>query len=161
MKQLLLLRHAKSSWVSLAEDRNRSLTEGGVNRIKRIAKASSELFKSYEVVFSSPANRAMHTACVMMHEVQMPFEYFNLREQLYTFKVSELINFIKSLPDHYSKVICVGHNPAFTYAVSTLSTTNLDHLPTAAWAQIQFEQNKWEHIKNGKAQIGLPKDILK
>ena len=161
MKQLLLLRHAKSSWESLAEDRNRSLTEGGVNRIKRIAKASSELFKSYEVVFSSPANRAMHTACVMMHEVQMPFEYFNLREQLYTFKVSELINFIKSLPDHYSKVICVGHNPAFTYAVSTLSTTNLDHLPTAAWAQIQFEQNKWEHIKNGKAQIGLPKDILK
>ena len=161
MKQLLLLRHAKSSWESLAEDRNRSLTEGGVNRIKRIAKASSELFKSYEVVFSSPANRAMHTACVMMCEVQMPFEYFNLREQLYTFKVSELINFIKSLPDHYSKVICVGHNPAFTYAVSTLSTTNLDHLPTAAWAQIQFEQNKWEHIKNGKAQIGLPKDILK
>jgi phosphohistidine phosphatase len=161
MKQLLLLRHAKSSWESLAEDRNRSLTEGGVNRIKRMAKASSELFKSYEVVFSSPANRAMHTACVMMCEVQMPFEYFNLREQLYTFKVSELINFIKSLPDHYSKVICVGHNPAFTYAVSTLSTTNLDHLPTAAWAQIQFEQNKWEHIKNGKAQIGLPKDILK
>lgn len=161
MKQLLLLRHAKSSWESLVEDRNRSLTEGGVNRIKRIAKASSQLFKSYEVVFSSPANRAMHTACVMMHEVQMPFEYFNLREQLYTFKVSELINFIKSLPDHYSKVICVGHNPAFTYAVSTLSTTNLDHLPTAAWAQIQFEQNKWEHIKNGMAQIGLPKDILK
>jgi phosphohistidine phosphatase len=161
MKQLLLLRHAKSSWESLAEDRNRSLTEGGVNRIKRMAKASSELFKSYEVVFSSPANRAMHTACVMMCEVQMQFEYFNLREQLYTFKVSELINFIKSLPDHYSKVICVGHNPAFTYAVSTLSTTNLDHLPTAAWAQIQFEQNKWEHIKNGKAQIGLPKDILK
>ena len=161
MKQLLLLRHAKSSWESLAEDRNRSLTEGGVNRIKRMAKASSELFKSYEVVFSSPANRAMHTACVMMCEVQMPFEYFNLREQLYTFKVSELINFIKSLPDHYSKVICVGHNPSFTYAVSTLSTTNLDHLPTAAWAQIQFEQNKWEHIKNGKAQIGLPKDILK
>jgi phosphohistidine phosphatase len=161
MKQLLLLRHAKSSWESLAEDRNRSLTEGGVNRIKRMAKASSELFKSYEVVFSSPANRAMHTACVMMCEVQMPFEYFNLREQLYTFKVSELINFIKSLPDHYSKVICVGHNPAFTYAVSTLSTTNLDHLPTAAWAQIQFEQNKWEYIKNGKAQIGLPKDILK
>ena len=161
MKQLLLLRHAKSSWESLAEDRNRSLTEGGVNRIKRMAKAYSELFKSYEVVFSSPANRAMHTACVMMCEVQMPFEYFNLREQLYTFKVSELINFIKSLPDHYSKVICVGHNPAFTYAVSTLSTTNLDHLPTAAWAQIKFEQNKWEHIKNGKAQIGLPKDILK
>ena len=100
MKQLLLLRHAKSSWESLVEDRNRSLTEGGVNRIKRMATASSELFKSFEVVFSSPANRAMHTACIMMHEVQIPFEFLNLREQLYTFEVSQLINFIKSLPDH-------------------------------------------------------------
>ena len=144
MKELLLLRHAKSSWESLVEDRNRSLTEGGV-----------------EVVFSSPANRAMHTACIIMHEVQMPFEFLNLREQLYTFEVSQLINFIKSLPDHYSKVICVGHNPAFTYAVSTLSTTNLDHLPTAAWAQIQFEQNQWNLIDKGQARIGLPKDILK
>ena len=161
MKELLLLRHAKSSWETLVEDRNRSLTEGGVNRIKRMATASSELFKSFEVVFSSPANRAMHTACIMMHQVQMPFEFLNLREQLYTFEVSHLINFIKSLPDHYSKVICVGHNPAFTQAVSTLSTTNLDHLPTASWAQIQFEQNEWEHIQNGQAQIGLPKDILK
>ncbi len=161
MKELLLLRHAKSSWESLVEDRNRSLTEGGVNRITRMATASSELFKSFEVVFSSPANRAMHTACIMMHEVQMPFEFLNLREQLYTFEVSQLINFIKSLPDHYSKVICVGHNPAFTYAVSTLSTTNLDHLPTAAWAQIQFEQNQWNLIDKGQARIGLPKVILK
>jgi|TARA_A200000159_G_scaffold161211_1_gene182719 phosphohistidine phosphatase len=161
MKELLLLRHAKSSWESLVEDRNRSLTEVGVNRIKRMATACSEHFKSFEVVFSSPANRAMHTACIMMHQVQMPFEFLNLREQLYTFEVSQLINFTKSLPDHYSKVICVGHNPAFTQAVSTLSTTNLDHLPTASWAQIQFEQNEWEHIQNGQAQIGLPKDILK
>jgi hypothetical protein len=37
----------------------------------------------------------------------------------------------------------------------------LDHLPTAAWAQIQFEQNQWNLIDNGQARIGLPKDILK
>ena len=49
MKELFLLRHAKSSWESLVEDRNRSLTEGGVNRIKRMATASSELFKSFEI----------------------------------------------------------------------------------------------------------------
>jgi phosphohistidine phosphatase len=161
MKELLLLRHAKSSWEYLVEDRNRSLTEGGIHRIKKMATASSDVFKDVEAVFSSPANRAMHTACILMHQLNIPFELLALREQLYTFEASHLLNFISSLPDHYSKVICVGHNPAFTAAVCTLSTTQLDHLPTAGWAQIQFEQNEWKHIENGKAQIGLPKAILK
>ncbi len=34
MKELILLRHAKSSWEYSVEDRNRSLTEKGVHRIK-------------------------------------------------------------------------------------------------------------------------------
>ena len=69
--------------------------------------------------------------------------------------------FIKSIPDHYSKVICVGHNPAMTQAVNQLSTTKLDHLPTAAWALIKFEQSEWRNIQNGVTSLGLPKEILK
>lgn len=161
MKQLLLLRHAKSSWESSLEDRNRGLTKKGIERIKGMALASSEVFRDVEVIYSSPANRAIHTACIAIHEIQLPFELLNLREALYTFEISQLLKFIKSLPDYYSKVICIGHNPAFTQALSELSTTNLNHLPTAAWARIQFEQNEWKNTHNGKAILGLPKEILK
>lgn len=161
MKKLVLLRHAKSSWESLVEDRNRGLTEKGIERIKRMAIASAAVFKDSEVVYSSPANRALHTACIAIHELQLPFESLELRESLYTFESSKLIQFIKSIPNHFSNVICVGHNPAFTFAVSAMSTTPLDHLPTAAWVQIHFEQNEWKNIQNGKAILGLPKDILK
>ena len=73
MKKLILLRHAKSSWESMVEDRNRGLTEKGIERIKRIADASSEIFKDFEVIYSSPANRALHTACILIHELQLPF----------------------------------------------------------------------------------------
>ncbi len=44
MKELILLRHAKSSWDNNLEDRNRPLTEKGVNRIINISKASRKYF---------------------------------------------------------------------------------------------------------------------
>ena len=161
MKELLLFRHAKSSWETLVEDRDRGLTEKGIERTKGMALASSKIVKDFEVVFSSPANRAMHTASILIHELQIPFELLQIREALYTFEISKLLYFIKSIPDHYSKVICVGHNPAMTNAVNQLSTAYLDHLPTAAWALIKFEQRKWRNIQNGKTSLGLPKEILK
>lgn len=161
MKKLILLRHAKSSWESMVEDRNRGLTEKGIERIKRIADASSEIFKDFEVIYSSPANRALHTACILIHELQLPFESLELKESLYTFESPKLLHFIKSIPNHYSSVVCVGHNPAFTHVLSELSTTYLEHLPTAAWAQIQFEQNEWKNIQSGEAILGFPKEILK
>jgi len=161
MKELLLLRHAKSSWGSLTEDRNRSLSEKGIERIKAVAIASFEVFKDFEVIYTSPANRAMHTASILTHQLKLPFDVLNIRETLYTFEISKLLTFIKYLPDHYSKVICIGHNPAFTQAVNHLSPIKLNHLPTSAWALIQFEQNKWKNVHNGKTCLGLPKKILK
>tara|TARA_B100000989_G_scaffold110261_1_gene80872 strand:+ start:1123 stop:1608 length:486 start_codon:yes stop_codon:yes gene_type:complete len=161
MKELLLFRHAKSSWESLVEDRNRGLTDKGIERTKDMAVVSSKIIKDFEVFFSSPANRAIHTASILIHELQIPFELLQIREALYTFEIYQLLSFIKSIPDHYSKVICVGHNPAMTNAVNQLSTAYLDHLPTAAWALIKFEQRKWRNVQNGKTSLGLPKEILK
>jgi phosphohistidine phosphatase len=161
MKELVLLRHAKSSWELAVEDRNRPLAETGIKRIKKMALSSIELFEKFEIIYSSPANRALHTACILIHELQLPFEKLQVREQLYTFEASELVHFIKSLPDQYNKVVCVGHNPAFTYAVNELSSNYLNHLPTAGWAHIEFEQSQWKNVQKGKVSIGLPKEILK
>ncbi|MDA0793068.1 MAG: histidine phosphatase family protein [Bacteroidetes bacterium] len=160
MKELLFLRHAKSSWENEVEDRNRPLTENGVKRIQAIANASKAVFQPFEIVFSSPANRALHTACIMMYETQRSFNELQVREALYTFNVSDILRFVKSLPENYSKVICVGHNPAFTSIVTYLTGSEFYHLPTAAWAKITFEQNSWESIANGTLSLGMPKDIL-
>ena len=161
MKELLLFRHAKSSWEPLVEDRDRGLTEKGIERTKSMAVVSSKIINDFEVFFSSPANRAIHTASILIHELQISFELLQIRDSLYTFEIYQLLSFIKSLPDHYSKVICVGHNPAMTQAVNQLSTTNLDHLPTAAWALIKFEQSEWSNVQKGITSLGLPKEILR
>ena len=88
MKELLLFRHAKSSWETFVEDRDRGLTEKGIERTKGMALASSKIVKDFEVVFSSPANRAMHTASILNHELQIHFELLQIREALYTFEIS-------------------------------------------------------------------------
>ena len=79
MKELLLFRHAKSSWESLVEDRNRGLTKKGIERTKSMAIVSSKIVKDFEVFFSSPANRAIHTASILIHELKIPFELLQIR----------------------------------------------------------------------------------
>ena len=160
MKELILLRHAKSSWDYAVSDRNRPLTEKGMKRITNMATASSSLLKKQEIIFSSPANRAMHTATLLIHTLGIAFEKLNIKEELYTFDISNLLQFIHSIDNEFDKVICVGHNPAFSSAVSYLSDRIIGNLPTAAWAHIVFEQSEWSQVNAGSCNLGLPKEIL-
>ena len=76
MKELVLLRDAKSSWEYSVEDRNRPLTEKGMKRIIKMAKAQPSVFSNAEIFFSSPANRALHNPFIdkpSINPVERPF----------------------------------------------------------------------------------------
>lgn len=161
MKKIILLRHAKSSWDLNVSDKERPLTEKGINRIKMISARSSNILSSADLIFSSPANRAIHTACIMISSLGLSFDKIILKKELYTFELSKLLDFIFNISEDYNSVICVGHNPAFTEAISYLSETDFLHLPTSAWAQLIFSQTKWKNISNGKLKLGMPKEILR
>ena len=157
MKKLILLRHAKSSWDFNVSDKDRPLTEKGINRIKMISVNSSNILSGADLIFSSTANRALHTACIMINSLGLSFDKIVLKKELYTFELSKLLDFIFNISDDYNSVICVGHNPAFTEAISYLSKSDFPHLPTSAWAQLIFPQKKWENIFDGKLKLGMPK----
>ena len=161
MKKLVLLRHAKSSWDFNVADKDRPLTEKGINYIKMISTRSSNILSSADLIYASPANRALHTACIMVNSLGLSFDKIVLKKELYTFELSKLLDFIFNISDDFSYVICVGHNPAFTEAVSHFSKTDFLHLPTSAWAQLIFSQTKWKNISNGKLELGIPKEILR
>ena len=161
MKRLVLLRHAKSSWDFNVSDKDRPLTEKGVNRITMISVNSSNVLSGADLIFSSPANRAIHTACIMVNSLGLSFNKIVLKKELYTFELPKLLDFIFNISDDYDSVICVGHNPAFTEAISHLSKTDFIHLPTSGWAELNFSQKKWKNISDGKLKLGLPKKILR
>ena len=161
MKKLILLRHAKSSWDLNVSDKDRPLTEKGINRIKMISTHCSNILSSADLIFTSPANRAIHTSSIMISALGLGFDKIVLKKELYTFELSKLLDFIFNISEDYNSVICVGHNPAFTEAISYLSKTDFLHLPTSAWAQLIFSQTKWKNISNGKLKLGMPKEILR
>ena len=161
MKKLILFRHAKSSWSHDVSDRDRPLTEKGIQKTEKISITSKNIFFNTEVFYSSPANRALHTASIIINQLNLSFKNLHVEEDLYTFESSKLIKFIRDIPNSFSNVICVGHNPAFTNVTNLLSDSNMEHLPTSSWAEITFSQNSWTDISNGVLKLGIPKIILK
>lgn len=161
MKKLILFRHAKSSWSHDVSDRDRPLTEKGIRKTEKISVTSKNIFFNTEIFYSSPANRALHTASIIINQLNLSFRNLHVEEDLYTFESSKLIKFIRDIPNSFSNVICVGHNPAFTNVTNLLSDSNIEHLPTSSWAEITFSQNSWTDISKGVLKLGIPKIILK
>ena len=79
MKRLVLLRHAKSSWDLNVSDKDRPLTEKGINCITMISVNSSNVLSGADLIFSSPANRALHTACIMINTLGLSFNKLVLK----------------------------------------------------------------------------------
>jgi phosphohistidine phosphatase len=160
MKELILVRHAKSSWNYSVDDRNRPLTEQGINRIIKICNVSSDIFKNSEIIYSSPASRAISTAIIMMNLLNISYKKLEVVENLYSFDEKNVINFIKNIDDKFNKIVCVGHNPALTLLSDFLGNKKINNLPTSSWSKIEFKQSKWSKISNGNTTFGLPKKLL-
>ena len=74
MKELVILRHAKSNSEYLVDDIDRPLSPAGIERIKKISKKMLIFFKNTDVILSSPANRALHTAQLMMRQLNYNYD---------------------------------------------------------------------------------------
>jgi len=66
MKNLLLMRHGKSSWELNVSDEDRALLQRGISDTKLVAQELALKAFHIDYVFSSPANRALHTA-ILIH----------------------------------------------------------------------------------------------
>ena len=70
MKQLLVIRHAKSSWNdAVIDDFDRPLNERGNSDAPRMAKLLSEKGIHVDAIISSTANRAFSTAIYFAKEL--------------------------------------------------------------------------------------------
>lgn len=160
MKELLFLRHAKSFWGWSVEDQNRPLQPKGMYAIECVAKHWTSLFQSMDVVFSSSANRALSTATIMMRHANLTSAKLIVDNSLYTFNAQEVCTFVNELPDPFSKVILVGHNPAFSDASQYFCSDRLPELKTADFVHLRFSQSKWTEITNGISSTGSKKEAI-
>jgi phosphohistidine phosphatase len=160
MKTLVLLRHAKSSWDYPVDDIDRPLSFNGIRRIKKMVNNNKNIFTKTDVIYSSPANRASHTALILLRSINFHSSKIIFSDKLYTFSASSIKNFICSIPNKYDYVTIVGHNPAFTDIINKYSNKKITNLPTSCWVKIVFNIDNWNSIKLGDATLGLKDKII-
>ena len=150
MKVITFLRHSKSSWENNLEDIHRPLSKIGIEKIKKIAISSKDHFISSEIIFTSSANRALYTSVLLSRILSINLNKIRISDELYTFNYNKVFDFIQTIDNNYSKVVLVGHNPAFTDISNYFSENKILNLPTARWFSLKFESDNWSDIINLK-----------
>ena len=160
MKNLVLIRHAKSSWEEPVSDKDRGLTVRGKNDAALVAVASSNLFGSKFTIFSSKARRAFETATIFAAKYPFPLIEIVVKEDLYTFDENQLEKVIKSLNNDLENVILFGHNAAITNFVNKFGDIFIENVSTSGLVWIKFECEEWKLLKKGKTQkVIFPRDL--
>jgi len=150
-KTLLILRHAKSSWAETDKaDKDRALKAKGISDIVNTARAVASKVQGIDLIITSSANRAVHTAILFAETIGFPHDKIRIEPLVYQADERELEEMIKSLPDEYNSVMVVGHNPTLTYLVNTFVADRIQELPTSGLVGIKFDIKRWKDLSTHK-----------
>lgn len=169
MHQLLLMRHAKSSWdePKLA-DRDRPLNKRGRRATVAMRNAMHELGLAPDVVLISPARRTQETLAALE-----PWDDTPLVEPLgtlYLANARQMLGVLHDVNETVRSVMLIGHNPGMhELAVMLLSARTsdqaqrlVDSFPTAALAEFAIG-GTWATLDAGGGQLVRflrPRDLL-
>ncbi|MCF8320486.1 MAG: histidine phosphatase family protein [Flavobacterium sp.] len=160
MKNLILIRHAKSSWEEPISDKDRGLTERGKNDAALVSLYCSNLINDNFVLFSSSARRAFDTATIFAYNFSFSLNDIIIKENLYTFDENLLEKMIRSLSNDLENVILFGHNAAITNFVNKFGDIFIENVPTSGLVWIKFDSHEWKLLTKGKTQkVQFPRDL--
>lgn len=160
MKNLILIRHAKSNWEPSSTDKDRPLANRGVADAHLISSHIASFLPKKCIIWSSTAKRAKDTATIFLQNMTYPLESIIFKEELYTFDVDELSKIIKSCNNSYDCVIVFGHNEAITDFVNKFGDIFIDNVSTSGFVSIDFNTDSWEKINKGHTKkVVFPRDL--
>ncbi|WP_179376885.1 SixA phosphatase family protein [Winogradskyella wichelsiae] len=160
MKEIVLVRHGKSSWKYDVIDSERPLKQRGIDDSLLVISELCARGAVPSTIFSSPANRALSTCKIFMNFIEIPQNQIIVDENLYDFEGRNVIDFIKRLPNSIDDVMIFGHNHAFTSISNIFGNTYIDNLPTSGLVKLRFDIDDWKDLKKGITEfIITPKDL--
>jgi len=167
MRQLHLLRHAKSSWDDLAlSDHDRPLAPRGRRAAERIASYLRAEPIEPALVLCSSATRARETLALVEPALADDTEV-RVEGELYGVPSRNLLERLRAVPDAVQSVLLIGHNPAMQDLALALARSGPERdrlelkYPTAALATLAFE-GPWLELDAGTAELRAfvrPKDL--
>lgn len=148
MKQLFLIRHAKSSWdVPSISDHDRPLNGRGERDAPRMAAALKQRELMPDQILSSTALRALNTASIIAQELGYSSSNIQTESDLYLASARTILTCVQKLDEELSTVFVFGHNPGMHEAAMRLtSDLRLSEFPTLAVARIEFDLEFWGEV---------------
>jgi len=163
MKALYIIRHAKSSWdYPQLSDEERPLNEKGIKRSNKLGNFLKSKDVLPDIMISSHANRAFHTAQLIAKKINFPEKNIIIDRSIYSSSVDNIFSIIFGISDNYNSVIMIGHNPTFTNFSNYFLDDKIDNLPTSGMVYFEFETDNWNEIITStklKNYLILPKEL--
>lgn len=155
MKNLYIIRHAKSSWKDASlTDFERPLNKRGDNDAPFMGQVLKNKGILPDLIISSPATRAKSTSSIIAQEIAYSGEIL-LDKRIYEASSSELLQLVNGIEDKYSSVFIFGHNPGFTYLAESLSGEYFGNIPTCGVVGISFDFEEWAMISSDTGSVFL------
>jgi phosphohistidine phosphatase len=155
VKQLILFRHAKSSWKSgTRADVSRPLADRGKRDAPRMGRRLAARGARPALVLSSHAARALETARLIMPPIGYDPDKLEIDEDLYLASPDEILDVVAAQDDVHPCLLLVGHNPGLTELANVLvPELAIDNLPTSGVVAIDLAVSAWKDVRAGAATL--------
>ncbi len=162
MKNLLIMRHAKSSWSEAGcSDHDRPLNKRGKHDAPRMGRLLQTEGLVPDAILCSTAKRARSTARRVAEACASGAE-IRTTADLYGADVGEFYSAIQQAPATSATLLVVSHNPGIEYFVARLGGGDAV-MPTAAIAWIQIDLPEWRalrpHAAGRLVRIWRPREV--
>jgi phosphohistidine phosphatase len=157
VKQLHLLRHAKSSWDDTGiPDHERPLAPRGRKAARKIAAYMRDMEIRPALVLCSPSTRTRETLDLLDAQTEVQID-----PALYAADEGKLLGVLRAVPPDVPSLLLLGHNPGLQrLAVELAGRGNGDliarlteKMPTAALASLALPAEDWAKLGPGVGEL--------
>jgi phosphohistidine phosphatase len=146
MKNLYLIRHAKSDWSDASKsDYDRGLNKRGKKSILTMSNALKDKHILPDLILSSSAKRTKLTTKGLVKGIGYTGEIKYI-DTLYMAEPQEVITLIQNIEDKYNTVFIVGHNPETTELSYMITNSYIDNVPTLGIVSIELPIDSWKNM---------------
>jgi len=149
MKQLILVRHAKSDWPEETNDFDRPLADKGLQDALKMSKFLKNNSIGIDYLVSSPALRALNTCKIFNQTYNLQFA---TDDKLYNPSENNFQSVIYSLNDDLNSVAFFSHNNGISNFANSISE-NIFHFPTCGVAGFAIDCTSWSEFDGARKKL--------
>ena len=112
MKEIFVLRHAKSSWDNVnLSDHDRPLADRGIKDAAKLCVFIKNKGHNLDKVLCSTAKRAKETFDLIADGFNFEIDKTTYTDKLYFGDITDIIKDLRELDESLNNILIVGHNP--------------------------------------------------